>query len=46
MGYDRAQFVVAGSVPAVDGYECAICSDVVCDATSCQQGHRRAARGA
>jgi hypothetical protein len=43
MGYDRTQFVVAGSVPKVDGYECAICHDVVCDATSCQQGHRRAA---
>jgi hypothetical protein len=44
MGYDRAQFVVQGSVPAVDGYECAICHDVVRDATSCLQGHRRAAR--
>jgi hypothetical protein len=42
MGYDRAQFLLPDSVPAVDGYECAICHDVVCDAASCQQGHRRA----
>jgi hypothetical protein len=44
MGYDRALFV--GDLPAVEGFECAICHDVIEDAVLCQQGHRRVRRGA
>jgi hypothetical protein len=39
MGFDRALFV--GNLPAVEGFECVICHDVVADAVLCQQGHRR-----
>jgi hypothetical protein len=44
MGYDRALFV--GDLPAVEGFECAICHDVIADAVLCQQGHRRVCRSA
>jgi hypothetical protein len=44
MGYDKDVFI--SEVPAVDGYECVICQDVVEDAVLCEQGHTCARRGA